>query len=130
MPSLARSAALALAVALAPVAAAAQQLVGEYVAVIGPQDLYNSRGERLTEPWQILRQDRANFHRFGRRDPGDEGDPFFADANNRAAMERMLIGGRIDPAAARAILAGGAMVVVRIWGQGGRGDYVTVDVWR
>ncbi|MCO8145710.1 hypothetical protein NHN26_10775 [Rhodovulum tesquicola] len=130
MPSLARSALLAAALALAPVAAPAQQLVGEYVAVIGPQDLYNSRGERLREPWQILRQDRANFHRFGQRDPGDEGDPFFADANNRAAMERMLMGGRIDPVAARSIVAGGATVVVRIWGQGGRGDYVTVDVWR
>ncbi|HDR28140.1 hypothetical protein, partial [Rhodovulum sp.] len=107
MPSLARSALLAAALALAPVAAQAQQLVGEYVAVIGPQDLCNSRGERLREPWQILRQDRANFHRFGQRDPGDEGDPFLADANNRAAMKRMLMGGRIDPVAARSIVAGG-----------------------
>lgn len=120
----------ALALALAPVAASAQDLLDEYVAFIGPHDLYNSSGQRLTAPWQILRQDRANFHRYGLRDPADQGDAFFGDVNNRAAMERMLMQGRMDPAAARAILAGGATVLVQIWGYGGRGDHVTVDVWR
>lgn len=109
--------------------AAAQQLVGEYVAYIGPQDLVNSKGARLKEPWQILRQDRANFHRFGKGDPQDGWDGFFHDAGNRENMERMLMQGSIDPAARRAILTGGAVVHVQIWGRGNRGDYITVGVY-
>lgn len=119
---------LTLALTAAP--AAAQDLLEEYVAVIGGQDLYNSRGLRLVEPWQILRQDRANFHRYGLRDPGDQGDGFFADMGNRAALEQMLMRGKIDPVAARDIVAGGATVVVRVWGRAGQGDFVTVDVVR
>ncbi|MGC9419419.1 MAG: hypothetical protein ACP5EN_10670 [Rhodovulum sp.] len=125
-----RPALLAAALICAPALAPAQQLLEQYVAVIGAQDLFNSRGMRLVEPWQILRQDRANFHRYGLRDPGDQGDSFFADIGNRAAMEQMLMRGRIDPVAAREIVAGGATVVVQVWGRNGRGDHVTVDVFR
>ena len=98
--------------------ASSQQLIGAYTAVIGPQDLRNSRGQPLTEPWQILRQDRANFHRFGIRQPGDESDPFFGAVENRAAMERMVMRGGMDPAVARAILSGGARIAVRIYSFG------------
>ena len=77
-------------------AARAQALLESYIAVIGPEDLYNSRGVRLTQPWQILRQDRANFHRYGIRHRGDTGDRFFANLNNRAIMERMVMRGRIN----------------------------------
>ncbi|SIO46101.1 hypothetical protein SAMN05444722_2307 [Rhodovulum sp. ES.010] len=125
-----RLAVLGLALCLAGPAARAQTLLEDYVAVIGRQDLFNSRGVRLTEPWQILRQDRANVHRYGLRDPGDQGDAFFGDFQNRAIMERMLMQGWIAPAAARDIVAGGATVLVQVWGQGGRGAYVTVDVYR
>lgn len=121
---------LAVPTAFLPAAAMAQEVIATYVAEIGRDDLYNSRGERLTEPWQVLRQDRANYHRFGIRDPGDEWDPLFHDADNRAAMERMVRQGRIDPAAARAILRGGALVQVEILGRRGRGESVVVTVWR
>ncbi|MDT8855781.1 hypothetical protein RNZ50_12290 [Paracoccaceae bacterium Fryx2] len=90
--------------------------------------LYNSDGARLGQPWQVLRQDRANFHRFRIRQEGDESDPFFGDANNRAAMERMVMNGRIERSAARRIVAGGAVVRVQIFGQGGRGTSVLVEV--
>lgn len=109
--------------------AAAQDLVGSYVAYIGSDDLYNSRGSRLTEPWQILRQDRANFHRFGISQRGDEWDAFFGDIDNRAIMERMVMRGSIDPRAARDIVQGGATVVVNIYGYGSRGEYVRVTVY-
>lgn len=108
-------------------AASAQELIGSYFAYIGRADLYNSQGARLTEPWQVLRQDRANVHRFGIWQQGDEGDPFFADANNRALMEQMLMRGRIDPAARRQILDGGVMVYVEIF-YSPRGDFVQVTV--
>ncbi|SOC12233.1 hypothetical protein SAMN05877809_10635 [Rhodobacter sp. JA431] len=117
-------------VGLMAVPAAAQEVVGAYVAYIGTDDLFNSRGQRLSAPWQVLRQDRANFHKFGLSQPGDEWDPFFGDVNNRAAMERMVMNGSIEPAAARKIMAGGATVFVRIYGYGSRGDYVRVTVTR
>jgi hypothetical protein len=110
----------------APVAA--DTVIGQYVAYIGRDDLYNSSGARLTEPWQVLRQDRANVHRFGVSQPGDEWDPFFGSIENRAIMERMVMNGYISPIAARNLVNGGAMVVVRIYGSGSAGRYVQVDV--
>lgn len=108
--------------------AAADDLVATYRAYIGWEDLHNSKGQRLREPWQVLRQDRANVHRFGISQPGDEWDPFFADINNRAIMERMVMNGHIDPVAARNLVAGGATVLVEIWGFGNSGRSVRVTV--
>lgn len=90
-------------------------LLESYTAFLGPDDHFNSRGARLTEPWQIVRQDRANFHRFGIRDAGDQGDTFFASAGNRARMERMIMNGRINPAAAARIINGNVWIRVDIF---------------
>lgn len=90
-------------------------LLESYTAFLGPSDHFNSRGARLTEPWQIIRQDRANFHRFGIRDQGDEGDTFFASAGNRARMERMIMNGRIEPSAAMRIINGNVWIRVDIY---------------
>jgi hypothetical protein len=109
---------------------AAQQLIGQYTAYISNDDLYNSSGARLSEPWQVLRQDRANYHRFGIRQPGDEYDPWFGDIDNRAAMERMVMNGRMDPVARRDLVNGGAVVQVFIYGRNGVGTYVDVTVYR
>lgn len=111
-----------------PTLATAQDLVGSYFAFIGRDDLYNSKGQRLTEPWQILRQDRANYHRFGIWQVGDEGDNFFGSIDNRAIMERMVMNGRIDSFAGQRIVAGGVTVHVQIYGYGNRGDFVQVTV--
>ncbi|PID37165.1 MAG: hypothetical protein CR993_01760 [Rhodobacterales bacterium] len=109
--------------------AMAQDVIDSYVAYIGRADLYNSKGTRLRQPWQILRQDRANFHRFGISQDGDEWDSFFASMKNRGIMERMVRDGYIEPSAARAIVGGGAYVLVRIYGHGSRGEYVGVTVF-
>ena len=111
----------------APVSA--QELVGQYTAFIGQDDLYNSSGARLSEPWQVLRQDRANFHRFGVSQPGDEWDSFFGSIDNRAIMERMVMNGHIDQGAARNLVNGGAMVRVEIYGSGSTGRFVNVTVF-
>ncbi len=129
MTNLIAAAALALAIPAA-MPAAAQQLIGAYTAFIGTDDLYNSSGARLTQPWQVLRQDRANYHRFGIRHAGDEWDPFFGSIDNRAAMERMIMNGSMDPIARQNLLQGGATVFVRIYGAGGVGRYVDVTVAR
>ncbi|WP_246658275.1 hypothetical protein [Rhizobium sp. FKY42] len=70
--------------------ARAPEPLESYSAYIGRDDLYNSSGERLTKPWQIIRQYRANYHRYGMRDRGDEGDSFFADEVNRQNLESMM----------------------------------------
>ncbi|KFB10493.1 hypothetical protein [Nitratireductor basaltis] len=105
-------------------------LIDSYSAFIGERDLHNSSGERLTQPWQIIRQDRANYHRFGRRDSLDQTDSFFHSASNRAILEMMLRRGKISPQAAREILSGSTFVLVEIYGRGNRGEYVTVTTSR
>jgi hypothetical protein len=106
------------------------QLLGTYAAYIGVDDLYNSQGQRLSQPWQIIRQDRANFHRFGIRDRGDENDSFFASADNRAAMEQMLRQGQISPGAASEIVNGDVFIQVEIYGRGNVGSSVYVTTFR
>ncbi|MBX3597758.1 MAG: hypothetical protein KF874_09340 [Rhizobiaceae bacterium] len=133
--------AIALIAVVGPITSAASQstitnapprdhLIDEYVAYIGPQDLVNSNGVRLTAPWQIIRQDRANYHQFGRADRMDTGDTFFQSRSNRAKMEAMLASGYISSSAARDIVSGGVLVRVEIWGSNGFGRSVHVEVAR
>ena len=77
-------------------AAQADELLESHNAYIGQDDLSNSINERLTQPWQVIRQDRANVHRFGVRQPGDDVDGFFASARNRDLAERMIRNGRVE----------------------------------
>ena len=107
---------------------AGNSVIDEYEAYIGPSDLRNSEGGRLTQAWQVLRQDRANYHRYRIRDRGDQGDSFFGSVENRAIMERLVRDGRIAPGAARAVLAGGVWVTVRVIGRGSVGHSVEVTV--
>ncbi|WEZ83286.1 hypothetical protein P6U16_21030 [Rhizobium sp. 32-5/1] len=102
-------------------------LVERYTAYIGQDDLYNSYDERLWEPWQIIRQDRANYHRYGVFQPGDEGDAFFASAKNRERAERMIQFGTIDRAAAAALVQGDVLIDVKIY-RGPDGDYLDITV--
>lgn len=117
----------AMALSLSAGVAKADRLVEEYNAYIGEEDLYNSHGEQLTEPWQVIRQDRANYHRYGVTQPGDEGDSFFASAKNREKAERMIEYGTIETRAARALLRGGSVINVQIF-RGAEGDYINVTV--
>ncbi|GAB5449650.1 hypothetical protein [Gymnodinialimonas sp.] len=120
-----RLSALALVAVLLPAPIAAQTSMVEYTAFIGEQDLYSSVGVRLTFPWQVLRQDRANYHRFGLRQPGDEWDPIFDDFEARGRMEAALQRGYISSEASDDIMRGGSTVIVRVFEGGQR---VEVDV--
>ena len=106
----------------------AQQLLESYTAMLSWTDHYNSNGQRLTEPWQIIRQDRANYHRYGRADPQDEWDSFFDDFTNRARAEQMLANGYMSPQARDAIVNGAALVRVELWGHGSSASSIRVDV--
>ena len=114
---------------LGPTVAHADEVLADYIAFIGQDDLHNSKGTRLREPWQILRQDRANYHRFGISQIGDEWDPLFSDKSNRAVMENMIRRGSIAPAAARDIVRGGVMVRITVYDNGTH-DYLRASVSR
>ncbi|MEX1663357.1 hypothetical protein AB4874_17245 [Thioclava sp. 15-R06ZXC-3] len=121
---------LAVVLSLSPsTAAIAQQVVDSYVAVIGPQDRFNSSGAALTQPGQILAQDRANFHRFGIRQDGDTADRTFLTTEKRARIPALLGSGSVDPAVARAILGGqDAPVLVEVLGSAGRATGLRVTL--
>lgn len=122
---------LVAALLLASVPASAQSLLGSYSAWIGQQDLYNSRGQRLGEPWQIIRQDRANFHRFNIRDAGDGGDPWFANANARASLEQAVMRINFSPNQRAMIVQGGSWVQLDLYGWSGQQiTAVNLTVWR
>lgn len=70
--------------------AEAQETVASYYAVIGSQDMRNSNGVALGDIGQMIQQDRANYHRFGRRDQGDQGDPIFGNAERRSMIPGLV----------------------------------------
>ena len=108
-------------------AARADDLIASYSAYIGQDDLYNSNGARLTEPWQVIRQDRANVHKFGIRQPGDESDGFFGSVRNRELAETMIRRGAISADAADLLLNGDVRITVEVW-RGSGGDYLNINV--
>lgn len=98
----------------------AQQLLERYTTEIAPEDRVNSGGVTLIDPSQILAQDRANFHRFEVRQPGDSADGYFGERTNRAALAQLVERGSISPDAL-AVLTGAraGTLSVEIYGSGG-----------
>lgn len=113
--------------ALMPLPAAAQQLIGSYHALLGPQDHVNSNGVRLTDFGAILQQDRANFHRFGRADGLDQWDPVFADPAQRARIPSIWTLGPSGSGLPAFVSSGNtSYVYVEIYGTGGVPQYIVV----
>lgn len=123
-----RISALAVCFALLAQAAQAQQLIAGYYTTIGPNDLFNSGGARLTSLGQILQQDRANLHRFGRPDPFDQSDPVFADQALRARIPDLYAAGPGEDLIERIVLQGNALeVFVQLCGNAGSIRYLVVE---
>ena len=116
---------LVLILLLATVPASADELIETYVARLGANDHFNSKGERLTSPALIIRQDRANFYKFGRGNEEDEDDMFFRDVKNRELLQKFLERGHTNPAAYRAIVNGQPLVRVNVY-RSKSGDYANV----
>jgi hypothetical protein len=114
--------------ALVTTSASAQTVIEAYYAELSQRDMFNSSGVRLTDLGAILQQDRANVHRFGKRDPGDELDPFFANRELRARIPGLYARGDTDPLIAR-IVTGGSPLAVLVLLCGGRAqpEYLVVD---
>lgn len=104
--------------------ASACEPLERYTARLGPRDHYNSYGEPLNSPAAIIRQDRANFHKFGVRDSEDESDEFFAVKDNRERLERMLDQAWISSRAAWTVVNDTPLVEVTVCA----GDRVEVRV--
>lgn len=86
-----------------------------YCAQISDNDKYASDGFHLTDAGSILRQDRANFHRFGTPDADDYGDSIFTSTAARGRIPAMLDNGYIEPALIRQIVRGYPYVCVDIY---------------
>jgi hypothetical protein len=91
--------------------ALADEFLGSYVARISSSDHYASDGYELDTAAQMVRQDRANFHKFGIRDPDDESDPWFRSTASRARFEKMLNKSSAMSGATRNAIANGEPLV-------------------
>jgi hypothetical protein len=96
-----------------------------YQARLSAQDHFNSNGVRLTTVAEIIRQDRANYYVYGKRDAEDQPDEFFSNEANRARLEDMLAQGTISAATTGEILNGTPLIVVKVWQ-----NFVAVDVYK
>lgn len=124
-----RAIGVALALALVLLASApsrAQELIAEYYALIGAEDMYNSRGERLGDFCSVVQQDRANYHRFGIRQDSDTSDPIFHSREARAMILgrcRIVQGSEYIPTV---VLDGQTRFIwVRVYGHGG----IPTEIW-
>lgn len=107
----------------------ADTLSESYVTRLSTRDHFNSSGERLDSAAAIIRQDRANFHKFGKRDGEDEADSFFSSARNRELLEKLLERGSADKGAIRSIMTGTPLVRVQVFTNTRTGNsYIRVSV--
>jgi hypothetical protein len=75
----------------------------------------------------IIRQDRANFYKFGQRDVEDQDDQFFRNMKNRELLQQLLERGRTTREAYHAIVNRQPLIRVNIY-RTSNGDYVDVLV--
>jgi S1-C subfamily serine protease len=92
-----------------------QELLTSYQARLSKRDHFSSKGTRLTTAPAIIRQDRANFHVLGLRDPEDEPDQVFDTLENRQALEELLNRGQIDSETMAQIVSGTPLVRVEVY---------------
>ena len=85
-----------------------------YRARLSYNDHRNSRGAELSGASSVVRQERANFHRYNIRDPEDEYDPMFDDYDRREWLSE-AIEDSISPSVERQILNGTPLVEVMVW---------------
>ena len=111
-----RAAAVLLFLAASVGIASADDYLGSYMARISNRDHVASDGYPLGSAAQMVRQDRANWHKFGSGDAEDQGDDFFGSAAARARLEKMLLrNAAIDRATQRAIVDGQPVVEVEVY---------------
>ncbi len=110
---------------------ATQTFAGEitsYYADLAQADMTNSRGVALTDMAAILQQDRANVHRFGIAQEGDEIDGIFRTPDTRAQIPTLYANGPKVAGVADWIESGHSLRVhVSVCGVKSRADYLIVN---
>jgi hypothetical protein len=89
----------------------ADEFLGSYVARISDNDHRASDGYPLDTAAQMVRQDRANWHKFGSGDAEDESDRWFGSTAARARLEKMLIRSSAMSASTRQAIANGEPII-------------------
>jgi type III secretory pathway component EscR len=89
-----------------------------YEARLSAQDHTTSNGAKLSDVASILRQDRANYHKFKKRDADDQTDNFFSSAKNRVLIDsyfkNVYSGNPMSAKDKQAILSGTPLVRVSL----------------
>ena len=87
----------------------------EYCTRISENDKFASDGYQLSDAASILRQDRANFHKFAMADDEDQGDNSFASTQARARIPALLDNGDSDQGILNSIVNRTPFVCVEIY---------------
>jgi hypothetical protein len=84
-----------------------------FSARLSVEDHHNSAGKKLTSVAAIIQQDRANYHKFNKRDPEDESDGgMFLSAKARAKLGTDLAKVKISKSLRKKILEGTPIIYV------------------
>ncbi len=91
------------------------EFLESYHAKLSEKDHFNSKGKRLKTVAAIIRQDRANYHKFHKRDAQDEWDGYFYDKANRAALENKVARLHFSKSTKNKIINGTPTVIVYVY---------------
>tara|TARA_B100000678_G_scaffold281461_1_gene279332 strand:+ start:222 stop:674 length:453 start_codon:yes stop_codon:yes gene_type:complete len=105
------------------------ELVGQYKAFLYDPDHTDASGAPLTQAWQVLREDRVNYHARDVRQADDRDDPVFADAAARDRIESMVANGNLTEDSARKIVERNVLVAVDIYARDGEPERLDVSVY-
>jgi hypothetical protein len=120
---------LALGIALlGTLPASAESVICSYVARLSARDHRASDGYALRDVAAIIRQDRANFHKFRIRDEEDEADSFFSSVKNRENLEGMLRRRKLSAGVAAAVINGNPLVQVEVVQTDNGFTYIRLEV--
>ena len=113
----------------APLASAVDEddVITGYSARLSRKDHSASDGYKLESPAAVIRQDRANYHKFNKRDAEDDTDDYFDSAEHREGLERALERGHTTRAAYQSIMNGTPLIAVTVYRSKG-GIYVDVKI--
>ena len=105
------------------------KLEAQYKAFLYEPDHTDASGARLDQAWQVLRQDRENYHARDVRQADDQDDPVFGDAANRDRIEEMVANGNLTEESARKIVDRNVLVAVDVYSRDGEPARLDVSVY-
>lgn len=106
----------------------AEELVVEYQARLSAFDHYSSSDQKLGSVAAIIRQDRANYHKYKVRDEDDQGESFFSSPGNRELLEKWVNEIPMSESDQKVIITGTPLITLRVYSSTETGQkYVLLD---